>query len=311
MNKDLLDLIKKLSDNDDKSLIGKSLKTSEEVGELAKAVLPFENASGTLHRFSDKNSILEECADIYLCIMSMVYELGLDYEDFEKMVKAKSLRWSELQGRESIITEDLPFEIHVTVKVPDDIQLYKEDCMAIGVKPIVIDMEVMKDVMTSSIHMGSNRSCYEEMVRISENLRLRGYDVVREKIETVPWHPAAPSNKSWLPKPSYIKDSYFESHLAIKLHENKLSALRDRIGKTKGHLSKNAFKKYDNGYIKMMVTFREPATGTGVGTYEMFDSYVKDMSAMLSIGGFNVEKEIIEFAIYDTNVSHDTKWIEQ
>lgn len=40
------DFIKKLSLSDKKTLSQKALKTCEEVGELAKAVLPFDSAHG-------------------------------------------------------------------------------------------------------------------------------------------------------------------------------------------------------------------------------------------------------------------------
>lgn len=50
----------------------------------------------------------------------------------------------------------------------------------------------LKDVMTSSKHFGDNRSAYEEANRIANKLTSFGYKVVRKKIETVPWHPAAP-----------------------------------------------------------------------------------------------------------------------
>ena len=82
MEKELLKYIKTLTDQDTKTLIGKALKTSEETGELAKKVLPYENAAGTLHRFVEKESILEECADIFLCVQSIAYQLGFSDEDF-------------------------------------------------------------------------------------------------------------------------------------------------------------------------------------------------------------------------------------
>jgi hypothetical protein len=56
INPDLIEFIKTLSLNDKKTLTQKALKTSEEVGELAKAVLPFEGAAGTLHRFHRKRN---------------------------------------------------------------------------------------------------------------------------------------------------------------------------------------------------------------------------------------------------------------
>lgn len=52
--------IKSLSIKDKKTLSQKGLKLAEEVGELAKAILPYDSAHGTNHRFIDKEKILEE-----------------------------------------------------------------------------------------------------------------------------------------------------------------------------------------------------------------------------------------------------------
>jgi hypothetical protein len=50
MNNELLDYIQNLSLRDFKTLSQKALKVSEECGELAKAVLPYDNAYATRHR---------------------------------------------------------------------------------------------------------------------------------------------------------------------------------------------------------------------------------------------------------------------
>jgi len=44
----------------------------------------------------------------------------------------------------------------------------------------------MKDLMTSSTFMGDNISAYNEMKRISDGLLAAGFEILREKIETVP-----------------------------------------------------------------------------------------------------------------------------
>jgi NTP pyrophosphatase (non-canonical NTP hydrolase) len=50
MTKDILAYIRSLSVKDKKTLSQKALKTCEEVGELAKAILPFDSAHGTNHQ---------------------------------------------------------------------------------------------------------------------------------------------------------------------------------------------------------------------------------------------------------------------
>ena len=74
MNKELLDYIQELSKRDKKSLTSKALKVSEEQGELAKAILPFESAYACRHRFVDKYKILEEVAlHMTLIFLTKIY----------------------------------------------------------------------------------------------------------------------------------------------------------------------------------------------------------------------------------------------
>jgi len=113
---------------------------------------------------------------------------------------------------------------------------FKEACASLStdkirVKPIILDLQdkegdnVFIDTMTSSTFMGDNNSAYYEMKRISEGLSSQGFKVIREKIETVPWHPAAPSKvdgNSAMPK-----DCYFETHFGVRTTDAHLSELRE------------------------------------------------------------------------------------
>ncbi len=308
MRKDTLNYIKLLTERDKKTLSQKALKACEEVGELAKVVLPFENAHATNHRFVDRQSILEEVADTYLVVQSIAYELGFSDEDLEEMVKHKSKIWGELQDGEKQYNNKVPYEIHITVST-DDIESFKQSCKDIDVKPIVLDLQdskgenVMIDVMTSSTFIGNNRGAYEEMKRISDHLKdVAGFEVIREKIETVPYHPAAPSIKqSRLKMP---KDCYFESHLGVLCTDKRRKELQRMAEHLHCHLSKNVFKKYDDGTYRIMLTHRNYNT-----VYEAFKGVVSDIETGLKRAGFDVEKVIVEFSIYDTKVSHDSSWL--
>lgn len=116
MDKDLLKYIRTLSENDTKTLTQKALKTSEEVGELAKVVLPYENAAGTLHRFVNRRQILDSAADIILCALSIAHELDYTDQEINDMIHAKATKWSGLQAKEKKVKYPLPYEIHVTIK---------------------------------------------------------------------------------------------------------------------------------------------------------------------------------------------------
>jgi len=305
----LSEFIRELTEQDKKSLSQKALKVCEEAGELAKVVLPFDNADGTLHRFVDKYKILEEVADVYLTAISIAYELGFTEDEIEDMISTKAKKWADLQRREAKLKEKIPFEIHVTVKAAD-MDMFKTVCKNLNVKPIILDLQTknkttIKDVMTSSVHIGTNRSAYEEMARISHGLTMEGYDVVREKIETVPWHPAAPSAlNDAIEMP---RGCYFETHIGVNIpNEDRKEDLEVITDILDAHMSRNAFKVHDDGSWMQMVTMR-----TYEGTHEDFELRANLLYNLIKAEGFDVEKRITEFSIYDTKVSHDAEWLKK
>jgi len=334
LNKNITDFIRKLSENDKKTLSQKALKTCEEVGELAKAVLPFDSAYGTNHRFINREKILEEIADVFLTNISIAYSLGFTDEEISDIITQKSEKWQEIQVREDNANFPLPFEIHVTVDASEmrdpimgdsksfDLEQFKLACKDIGVKPIVIDLEIngqvdIQDVMTSSKHFGDNRSAYEESIRILGRLEDYGFKVVRNKIETVPWHPATPTITTGEPIPN---GCYFESHIGViitpdrkedlqefveRLNERCTAAGRVELGGT-AKLSRNFFKKKEEGKFVNMITYRNPMTSN-----KKFIEEVKQIENSLKhwTNNFEYEKVEVEYAIYDTNVSHDLNWI--
>lgn len=335
------DFIKTLSIKDKKTLSQKGLKLVEEVGELARVILPYDSAHGTNHRFIDKESILEEVVDVYLTNISIAHSLGFTDEEFNDMLVKKSEKWSQLQASEEKAEFPLPFEIHVTINPKNSVGFYdekypqksvfledfREDCKEIGVKPIVIDLEIndgyiIKDIMTSSKHFGDNRSAYEESMRIVRNLEDRGYDVVRNKIESVPWHPSAPVISTGKEIPN---GCYFEAHIGVVINpeqktelnnfvrslEDKyaiqFSGVGDPLTSLSGtaKLSQNFFKKSKDGnkFVNML-TYRSNMCGS-----PKFKLEVEGIKHLLTEEGFEFEKVETEYAVYDTNVTHDSKWI--
>lgn len=307
MNKQILDYVKLLTKKDKKSLIGKALKTSEEVGELSKTILPFSNAEGTLHRFVTKKDVLEEVTDVILSALSIAYDLGYDDSDIEEMMYEKSLYWNELQIKEeNVKSDEIPFEIHITVKT-SDLNKFKETCTRLNVKPIILELQlendnILQDVMTSSNYIGSNTGAYNETKRISEGLKNIGFDVVREKIETVPWHPSAPSNKD--SNSDMPKNCYFETHFNIICNDKRKDFLKIIAEKWDCHLSRNVFKKIDDENYNIMVTYRSYNA-----VYEEFKNKVDFIKKIFIEYNYDVDKVILEFAIYDTKISHDFNWL--
>jgi len=305
----VLDYIRTLSLSDKKSLQGKTLKAAEEVGELAKVVLPYESAFATTHRFTTPVEILEECADVMLCALSIAYCTGFSTEDVIEMMKEKSDKWAQMQHASNLGEFPVPFEIHITVDMgqctADNVELFKSTCMGLRVKPIVLDLQtgsMLKDVMTSSVIVTDNKGAYEEMKRISNGLTAAGFSVVREKIETVPWHPAAPSEETAIK--AMPKDCYFECHFNIHVETDAHKEEVHRIAEMfDAHLSRNAFKITQSGYNQMM-THR-----VYDGTREDFAREVKMIAQEIEDSDLTLEKVIQEFSIYDTKVSHDAGWL--
>jgi len=306
MNNKLRKYARELNTRDSKNLSQKLVKTTEELGELARAILPFEDASGVLHRFSDKASILEEAVDVMLCTQSIIHELEFSDDEVERMISRKLNKWGGLQAAESaVVVGHIPFEIHITVSIPDSsIESFRTVCRALNIKPIVLDLQIsatesMQDVMTSSVHIGSNMSAYNEMNRITEGLTRSDFKVIREKIETVPWHPAAPTKKN----PLMPTLCYFESHLAVVCNDGRRSLLNDIADAQHAHLSRNVFKVLENDQYVIMITTRSHS-----GTIDEFKTVVSKLKDVLTQNDFDVDKEIIEFAIYDTKIDHDATW---
>lgn len=308
MRADLLNYIRELTAQDKKVLSQKALKLVEEVGELAKAALPYDNAFGTNHRFVTPNKILEESVDTILVALSIVYSLGFSDDEIANEMKRKSDYWAELQAREDRMTERTPYEIHVTVKEAPNVEAFRQACAGLEVKPIVLDLQtqssgVIKDVMTSSVFFGKNSEAYAEQERIADGLRTAGFEVVRRKIETVPWHPAAPSREN--SNPVMPAHCYFECHFSVVVRDDSQRVLLEALARQVDcHLSRNVFKRHTDGSFTMMMTYR-----TYEGVYEDVKATVESINQLLTAHSFDIGKSIIEFSIFDTKVTHDATWL--
>jgi len=188
-----------------------------------------------------------------------------------------------------------------------DIDVYKLDCAMIGVKPLIIDLErdgesIMKDAQTSSTIIGNNREAFLESERIALEMRGKGYEVIRQKVETVPWHPAAPCQEHH--KVLMPKNCYFEAHFSCVITKGQKDLLANIAAANNSHISRNFFKKLGDGKFVNMITTREYE-----GTYEKFLVHLEKLKTSLKDNNVLFEKEIVEFSIYDTKVSQDASWL--
>lgn len=198
------------------------------------------------------------------------------------------------------------YEIHITIRCKtEDIDKFKSDCVAIGVKPIVLDLQsnggasVMQDVMTSSKYVGETPLIALSVVE--QKLYSFGYEILRKKLETTPYNLAVPTVSNEL---KVGMDCYFESHLQIETTPDRLLELR-RICQTNDvHLSRNIFKEIGANII-IMATLRKYD-----GWIEQFSREVEKFYVALLKSGFYAKKIEVEYAIYDSNVHHDREWVE-
>lgn len=299
--KNLIEQINRLSIRDTKTLSQKGLKAAEEVGELAKAILPYEGACGTNHRIPSGEKVAEECADVMLVVYSIMKTMGLSMSDIEQVIQRKADYWEFLLDNEDKADLDnLEFEIHVTVAEASSLESFKEACQILEVKPIVLDLygegDSIKDVMTSSKFAGSTKQVVDHTKNLANRLRGMGFTVLREKIETVPWHPAAQIK---ILHPS----AYFEAHFAF---DTKYPNLLRRFCKDHNiHLSRNTMKT--GGDSVMMGTYRVDAQAT---TSEEFQADVRNLRAYADREGHQIVKTPqTEYSLFDTNEKHDGKWI--
>lgn len=336
LNQELLDYIKVLSKNDSKTLSQKTLKTMEEVGELAKVILPYDNAFATTHRFADKAKITEEIADSILCLLSIHYDLDLTLIDLEATILEKAKKWQSLQIKAGRGIENIPFEIHVTIKDPLPFGYLSEEeskelvipkwrqkqfekiCNELGVKCLTLELMNTKggsrfDFQTSSFHKGTNRTAYETMKVISDTLTSRHFEVVREKIETVPWHPAAPqSSNDKMPA-----DCYFETHFEVVVDALNFDKYCETVlpvkeigGRGNDYcvlFSSNKSKMHSiPNKIKTLVTVR-----TYKLNYQEFEPICGKAEKLLNIVALGAQtvNRINEFSVFDSNVSNDDSWV--
>lgn len=295
---ELSERIRTLSLRDTKTLSQKGLKASEEVGELAKAILPFEGAHGTNHRCPNEDKVFEECADTLLVVLSIMHSMGKSDEDIVNELSRKTDYWQFLiENEDKADLSSLDFEIHITVKEAE-VEPFMEDCSAIGVKPIILDLYTdggpIKDVMTSSRFRGSTMEVMRHTKDLANEIRDLGYEVVREKIETVPWHPAAMVHA---PKQS----AYFEAHIAFTPDER----LRAFAELHDVHMSRNAMKK--GADVVAMGTYRVSADLTSP---EKFKTMVEKICKSAELVGLKVRsRPHVEYSLWDTNEQHDKAWI--
>lgn len=203
------------------------------------------------------------------------------------------------------------YEIHITVKSDGEIEQFKEACALLEVKPLLVQLSggaIPDDVMTSSSITCTPSELRDECVRILIGLEAMEWNTVRCKVECAPFH----SKVANLHPMDILPFQYYESHIPVRIKdESELQQLRVACGLFGMHMSANAFKVNDD-VRTIMTTFR-----SGLCTAKQFRG-ATDLRVDALRGGhisydfrFDVDSPVVEFAIFDSNRSHDDQWIAQ
>lgn len=102
------------------------------------------------------------------------------------------------------------------------------------------------------------------------------------------------------------ENCYFEAHIGCIITPEEKYKLEEIAQLNKAHLSRNYFKKLEDGKFVSMITFRNYEN-----IYSVFEHQLNDLKAALELEDIHFEKVITEFAVYDTKVSHDLKWLDK
>ena len=164
----------------------------------------------------------------------------------------------------------LPHEIHVTVRAAD-VPRFRDTCAYLGVKPVLLALQLQQsdfmDLMTSFSFMGTSEAALAEAARQANGLRAAGFEVLRQKIESAPWHPWAPTRTNAQAMP---EGAYFESHVAVVTPFGQRGRLTHLAQLYSAHISRNAFKRFVDTEVIMLTFVTTPGRSKTSTTSETF-----------------------------------------
>lgn len=205
------------------------------------------------------------------------------------------------------MTEQLyPFEIHLTVHNPD-LGVFAAACALHGMKPLILDLQtrtgttVVQDVMATiktEALFGYLHDVLSLTTKKAEALQDYGLAVSRMKIETVPWHPIIPTVQS-------EGIGYWEAHIQVFVQENLMGEISQIAKQHSAHLSRNARKDGPSRDVKVYtLTLRDY-----LSSKDEFLAKSQALEDTLDEYRFPIRKVETEYAIYDSNHTHDADWL--
>ena len=303
MSDRLKDYLETLSDYDNEPLSEKITKIVKEVGELASVVTSLKGRN--VNTLIDRDNILEECVDVILNVQSIIQSTNSTEEEIEKIMVARILkRGGELRREKSAGISPIPYNIRIVIELQEGqdtghLQMRRDELNA---KMHTIQHHPKQHIMFSFWHLGSNRTAYNNLLETTYVFKQLGYDIIRQKIETVTWHDFAPKN----PLERLRENCYFEAHINVACSTEMRDLATLIAGENDAFLSECVFRKMDSEYCIIKYTMISPNEHEA-----LFRKHVEQFRNDLITHNFDVSHADINLSIYDTMISHDVNWLEE
>lgn len=200
------------------------------------------------------------------------------------------------------------YELHITV-ICEEARLadFQQTCSALGAKGLLIVLpkgEHQRQVQSGFHKYGSMAEVFDILKTQQDSFTKAGFTVVRSKVELK----LGTSFSKCVPLLSGIcpNGQYFEFHLQVRLHYDRLAELEKVSSRHNAHLSRNAYKTdKELGLVWQFLTLRFHDLGLDA-SQDRFHALRESLLA----SNFEVVKTESEYAIYDSNVNVDAGWAE-
>jgi len=203
------------------------------------------------------------------------------------------------------------FEAHITVDGHNDPETranFVKTCESLGCKSILIELPTgveLRQMMTSSYHRGSLKGVQLEAFKLAQNISKQGFVITRVKVEAMMSNAGVPQSDEDVK--IHSPENYFEFHIKLLLGpDSDLGLLQKVVQEHTAKLSNNSLKVLANGFVHRFVTLR--LYGIGRVTAE---AKLNACMKALETAGFPIASRMREYAVYDTNVSLDSGWIDK
>jgi hypothetical protein len=201
------------------------------------------------------------------------------------------------------------FEGHLTIQVhtSDELTQFQNWCAVRGCRCVRIVLERgehrEQPMATWTRHNSTLPVVLEESKRFASDLSLESLSVVRVKLEAAPYNESVPRHDS--EAEIEPKSHYFEHHVKLTRPEKAmLTSLLALCERSHAHLSRNAFRRTEPGWIERFVTLRT----YGVGRQTSEEKLQKLLEELKILGEQIVEFES-EYCVYDSNLALDAGWL--